>query len=47
MVNVSHDIKIMAKFRLCMLCGRGDNADRLIFRWVNLNKKLRCFFEGK
>ena len=40
MVIVSHDIKIIAKCRLCMLSGRGDNADRIIFRWVDLNTEV-------
>ena len=43
MVIVSHGIKNIAKFRLSMLCDRGDDADRIIFRWVNLNKEFWCF----
>ena len=45
MVIASHDIKFETKFRLCMLCGKGDNADRFIFRWVYLNTKNGCFFK--
>ena len=43
MVIVSHDIKIETKCRLCMLCGRGENADGFIFRWVNLNTETGVF----
>ena len=39
MVNVSHDIKVIAKFRLCMLF-----AGVIIFRWINLNTECWCVF---
>ena len=47
MVNGSHDIKFIAKFDFVCSVTAGDNADGNIFRWVNLNTEIRCFFEGK
>ena len=38
---VSHD-KILT---ICSVAG-GNNADRLIFRWVKLNTESRCFYKG-
>ena len=43
MVIVSHDIKNIAADSVCSVAG-GDNADRIIFRWVNLNTEFWCFF---
>ena len=40
---MSHDIKIELNFdSVCSVAG-GDNADGLIFRWVNLNTENRWF----
>ena len=42
-VVVSHGIKMEIKFRLCICFRAGvDNADRFIFRWVNLNIENTC-----
>ena len=42
MVIVSHDVKLNVD-SVCSVTG-GDNADRIIFRRVNLNTEFWCFF---
>ena len=42
MVIVSHDVKLNVD-SVCSVTGE-DNADRIIFRWVNLNTEFWCFF---
>ena len=45
MVIVSHDVKLNVD-SVCSVTG-GDNADRIIFRLVNLNTEFWCFFLRK
>ena len=43
MVIVSHDMESKLNFdSVCSVAG-GDNADRFVFRWVNLKAENRCF----
>ena len=37
---VSHDIKIYLNFDSVCSVVEGDNADKIIFRWVNLNTEF-------